>query len=232
VLPALGRHRRRIAVDARGIGDSGRPADGYTVDHWADDVVAVVDALGIDHFGYVAHSMGALTGLRLALSHPDRLDALVLVCPAPFGPPRAGRAAFAAFRDAWAARDAAAMGSLLAATSVYLPDRELTAARGRIAVTAAAGHVDALLDAAADVDLRHRLDEIRTPTMLVLGAADPAVLAALADFPLLASATLHVMSGVGHVPQLERAAEFTDVVERFFRDGVITFSTLMSRLSA
>jgi pimeloyl-ACP methyl ester carboxylesterase len=231
-LPALGEHHRCFAIDARGVGDSARAADGYTVDQWAEDVLAVADALEIEHFGYVAHSMGGLTAHRLALSHPDRLDALVLVCPSPSGPPRAGRAAFAAFRNAWAAEDAVAMAALFAATSVHLPDPEKTAVRGRVAVTAAEGHVDALLDAAAEVDFRGRLAQVRTPTMLVLGAADPALKAGLEDFALLADATLQVMSGVGHVPQLERSAEFVEVVEGFLRDGVVTFSTLMSRLRA
>jgi pimeloyl-ACP methyl ester carboxylesterase len=232
VLRPLGQHHRCFAIDARGVGDSGRPVDGYTVEQWADDVLAVADALRLDHFGYVAHSMGGLSGLRLALTRPARLDSLVLVCPSPSGPPRAGRAAFAALRNAWAAQDATAMAALFASTSVHLPDPEKTAARGRIAVTAAEGHVDALLDAAAEVDFRGQLAEIRTPAMLVLGAADPALKAGLADYPLLPDATLHVMSGVGHVPQLERSAEFVDVVERFLRDGVVTFSTLMSRLTA
>jgi pimeloyl-ACP methyl ester carboxylesterase len=232
VLAPLGRRRRCFAVDARGVGDSGRPVDGYTVDQWADDVLAVADGLGLDRFSIVAHSMGGLCALQLALSRPERLDSLVLVCPSPSGPPRAGRAAFAAFRAAWAAQDAAAMAALLAATSVALPDPDRTVARGQVAVTAAEGHVDALLDAAAEVDFRGRLAEIRTPTMLVLGAADPALKAGLADYPLLPDATLHVMSGVGHVPQLERSAEFVDVVERFWLAGPVTFSTLMARLTA
>ncbi len=231
-LTGLGQHRRCFALDARGVGDSGRPVEGYTIDQWARDVLAVADALGLARFGCVAHSMGGLAALRLALTQPERLDSLVLVCPSPAGPPRAGRAAFAAFRSAWAAQDATAMAALFAATSVHLPDPDKTAARGRVAITAAEGHVDALLDAAAEVDLRGQLAEIRTPTMLVLGAADPALKAGLADYPLLPDATLHVLSGVGHVPQLERSAEFVDVVGRFLRDGVVTFSTLMSRLAA
>jgi len=232
VIVPLGQHHRCFAIDARGVGDSGRPVDGYTVDQWADDVLAVADALGLAHFGYVAHSMGGLTGLRLALTRPDRLDSLILVCPSPSGPPRAGRAAFAAFRTAWAAQDATAMAALFAATSVHLPDPDKTATRGRVAVTAAEGHVDALLDAAVEVDFRGQLGQLRTPTMLLVGAADPALKAGLADYLLLPDATLHVMSGVGHVPQLERSAEFVDVVDRFLRDGVVTFSTLMSRLTA
>jgi pimeloyl-ACP methyl ester carboxylesterase len=226
VLPRLGARHRCVAVDARGICDGARPEDGYTVDQWAADVLAVADALGIHRFTYVAHSLGGLTAYRLALTYPDRLNAMVLVCPSPAGPPRAGRSAFAAFRDAWADQDASAMSALLAATSVHLPNAELTAARGRAAVTAAQGHVDVLLDSAADIDVRPELAGVRTPALFVLGAADPALVAGLHDFQLLPDATLHVMSGVGHVPQLERSADFADAVERFLCEGPVTFATL------
>lgn len=229
VLPRFGSRYRCIAVDARGVGDSARPAEGYTVDGWTADVLAVADALDVGRFGYVAHSMGGLTGYRLALECPDRLSALVLTCPSPAGPPRAGRAAFAPFRAAWAAGDAATMGELLASTSVTLPNSSITERRGTLAITAAEGHVDALLDDAADIDLRPGLAAIRTPTLFVLGAADPALRTGLADFSLLPNATLDVMSGVGHVPPLERPAAYADVVGRFLVEGVVTFRTLLER---
>jgi pimeloyl-ACP methyl ester carboxylesterase len=231
-LRLLASRHRCTAIDARGVGASARVAAGYTVDQWVDDVLAVADALDIERFTSVAHSMGALTGYRLALAHPERLNSLVLVCPSPAGPPRAGRSAFTPFRQAWAARDSNTMSALLGATSAHLPDAALTVERGRIAITAAEGHVDGLLDAAADVDLRPQLSQLTTPTMPLLGAADPALVACLQDFQLLPDATLHVMSGVGHVPQLERSAEFADAVERFLGDGVVTFPTLMARLAS
>jgi pimeloyl-ACP methyl ester carboxylesterase len=231
VLPLLGADRWCIAIDARGVGDSARAEGWYDVDRWATDVIAVADALGVQRFSYVAHSMGGLSGYRLALEHPDRIDSLVLVCPSPAGPPRAGRAAFATFRAAWDEDDASTMTRLLAATSVELPDAGLSVERGRVAVTAAEGHVDALLDAAADLDLRPELGRLTVPTMLLLGAADPALIAGLQDFQLLPNATLHLMSGVGHVPQLERSAEFAAAVARFWTDGVVTFATLRARMA-
>lgn len=229
VASALAGTHRCVCVDARGVGDSDRPEDGYSVEQWAADVVAVADALGIDTFGYVGHSMGGLVGYQLALTAPQRLSALVGVCPAPAGPPRAGRAAFARFRQAWADGDADGLAALLAATSVRLPDGDLTKRRGAVGVTAAAGHVDALLDAAAGLDLRPRLGSITIPTLLVLGAADPALAADLADYRLLPNAALHVMSGVGHVPQLEAADAFVHTVRAFLTDGPITFATLLAR---
>ncbi|MFF3876879.1 alpha/beta fold hydrolase [Streptomyces sp. NPDC001978] len=223
---------RRICLDARGVGQSGRPADGYTVDGWAADIEAVADALGVGSFRYVGHSMGSLAGYRLALTRPDRVRQLVVVCPAPAGPPRAGRDAFARFRQAWAANDGSAMASLLASTSVQLPDSALTTRRGEAATTASEGHVDSLLDAVVTLELRPELPALSTPTLLMVGAADPALRTCLSDFQMLPAATIEVLSGVGHVPQLEAPGRVTDVLQRFFADGVIDFATLMERMSA
>ena len=75
-----------VTVQARGFGRSSRcpepPAAGY-LDTWADDVVRVADALGIDRFVYTGVSHGAGIGWHLARRHPDRLRALVSVVGTP-----------------------------------------------------------------------------------------------------------------------------------------------------
>lgn len=229
---ALSDDHRCLCLDARGVGRSARPGSGYTVEQWGADVLAVADALGVDTFTYVGHSMGGLVGYHLAQTEPARLDALVGVCSAPAGPPRAGREAFTRFRAAWADGDATALAALLASTSVRLPDVGLTRRRGEEAVPAAAGHVDALLDGAAWPDLRPGLTAVRVPTLLVLGAADPALTTGLADYQLLPDAALHVMSGVGHVPQLEATDAFVAALRGFLADGPLTFATLTHRAAS
>src|SRR3954453_17497377 len=72
---------RCVMMDARGAGDSGRPDDGYTIEQYAADVIGLVDALGIERFTYVGHSMGGGIGMWLGLEYADRLDRLVLVTP-------------------------------------------------------------------------------------------------------------------------------------------------------
>jgi len=47
VLPLLPTAYHAYAIDLRGFGDSERPADGYTIDQFAADVVAFMDAVGI-----------------------------------------------------------------------------------------------------------------------------------------------------------------------------------------
>ena len=72
---------RTVAYDARGHGASS-PAPGYTYAALADDLGAVLDALGLDRAVLAGASMGAHTLLRFALEHPARVAGLVVVTPA------------------------------------------------------------------------------------------------------------------------------------------------------
>lgn len=79
-VEALTAHRRVIRFDQRGIGGSDRALDGVvTLDSLVDDVIALLDGLGIRQTSFVGHGMGALTGLALALRAPERLTDLILV---------------------------------------------------------------------------------------------------------------------------------------------------------
>jgi esterase len=84
-----------IAPDARGHGESGRPADGYTPPDFAADAVAVLDTLGIERAIVVGHSMGGLHSIGLAARHRERVSDLVIVDaspePLPAGAERARR---------------------------------------------------------------------------------------------------------------------------------------------
>ena len=70
---------RGIAVDLRGYGDSEKPATGFTIDHFSHDLIKLADALHIDKAVWVGVSMGGMILQRLALDHPERVRALVLV---------------------------------------------------------------------------------------------------------------------------------------------------------
>ncbi|WP_214471295.1 alpha/beta hydrolase [Mesorhizobium sp. dw_380] len=78
-----GPSRRRLTVECRAQGGSGagsrRP---FSIEMFADDVLAAADAAGLDRFVAGGISMGAAIALRLAARHPDRVAGLVLVRPA------------------------------------------------------------------------------------------------------------------------------------------------------
>jgi len=77
----LSRDHRTIVVDTRGHGRSSPVAGQYDVDALAADCLAVIGQLGLDRPVVVAHSMGALPAVRLAVDHPDAVGGLVLIDP-------------------------------------------------------------------------------------------------------------------------------------------------------
>ena len=77
-LAHLRASRRAVAIDLHGMGGSAPAADGdYSVQSFADDVQAVVGALGIKRFVLVGHSYGGYVVAAYAGRHPERLAGLV-----------------------------------------------------------------------------------------------------------------------------------------------------------
>jgi pimeloyl-ACP methyl ester carboxylesterase len=82
VMQALSPDRRLIAPDLRGFGWSEAPGDGYDVETFTVDQVALLDELGIDRVPVIGHDWGGVVAFLLGLRHPDRTDrALMLNAP-------------------------------------------------------------------------------------------------------------------------------------------------------
>jgi pimeloyl-ACP methyl ester carboxylesterase len=80
VIPKLAENFRVIAPDMVGFGYSERPDDiEYSVQTWADQVVGLMDTLGIEKASLVGNSFGGGIALRIATQHPDRVDKMVLM---------------------------------------------------------------------------------------------------------------------------------------------------------
>ncbi|HET8565992.1 MAG TPA: alpha/beta hydrolase [Solirubrobacterales bacterium] len=74
LMPALADRHRVIALDLRGFGWSEAPADGYEKENLADDVLAVLDELGLERVKLVGHDWGGWIGFLLCLREPDRFQ--------------------------------------------------------------------------------------------------------------------------------------------------------------
>jgi pimeloyl-ACP methyl ester carboxylesterase len=70
---------RVVAPDLRGRGQSDRPASGYRMADHAADVLALLDALGLDRVVLGGHSFGAYLGIYLAALHPARVSRLIII---------------------------------------------------------------------------------------------------------------------------------------------------------
>jgi len=74
LMPALADRHRVIALDLRGFGWSDAPAAGYEKENMADDVFAVLDALGLERVKLVGHDWGGWIGFLMALRRPERIE--------------------------------------------------------------------------------------------------------------------------------------------------------------
>jgi 3-oxoadipate enol-lactonase len=93
----LAEHYRVVALDHRGHGRGLRSSRPFRLEDCADDVAALAQVLGIDHFVPVGYSMGGPVALLVWRRHPELVDGLVLCATArSFSSSRQNRAEFLA----------------------------------------------------------------------------------------------------------------------------------------
>jgi pimeloyl-ACP methyl ester carboxylesterase len=81
-LDHVRRHRRGVALDFRGHGESDPAEDGdYSIAALAGDVAAVADQLSLRRFFLAGHSLGSAVAIEYAAHHPERVAGLLLVDP-------------------------------------------------------------------------------------------------------------------------------------------------------
>lgn len=230
VVPHVAKQYRAIRMDGRGAGDSDRSAKGHAIKQYAADVIGMADHLGLDRFTYVGHSMGGVIGFELGLSYPDRLNKLVLIAPAPAD----GVAVPVSFRERAAklhyGKDAGRLIEESMILSAKPRSRELVEARVQRGLSVSDAHYEESWSALESYHKGERLGEIKTPTLMVAGAADGLLQANLADFQRLGNATLHVFSRVSHGVPYEIPDEFSEVLLDFLAHGVVTAMSLQAKL--
>ncbi len=84
-VPELARDHAVVVFDHRGHGASDKPDDlaAYSLDRLVADTIAVADAVGLDRFRLLGHSMGGMVARRVVLQHPARVEALILMDTSP-----------------------------------------------------------------------------------------------------------------------------------------------------
>jgi esterase len=222
---AIAGRLRLIATDARGHGDSGKPANGYAPREFVADALAVLDALAIDRALIVGHSMGGTHAIRLAAAHPDRVERLVVVDagpePMPEGSERARRLSLERPERFEHADDALAY---LRRTSPGYSE-EVYANRMRWLFREDAGDVvwrssrDALasiMSGTSRGDLWDALRAIRCPVLLVRGTRSNVLSADVAQrmIDTLPDGRL-IELDAGHNVALDRPKELADAIVNF-----------------
>lgn len=174
-LPELERHFRVVRYDTRGHGASPVPAGPYSIDDLADDVVALLDRLGVERAHFVGLSLGGMTGMRLAARQPERVDRLVLLCTGAYLAPSSAwrdRAATVRADGAQAVAEAVVARWFTPGFLETNPDVK-SACEAMVAGTLAEGYAGCC-EVIAAMDLRGDLSSITAPTLAIAGADDPA----------------------------------------------------------
>jgi len=79
-LPAFAQEFRTIVFDNRGVGQSDKPDEPYSMAMFADDTAGVLDGLGIDQAHVFGISMGGMIAQEFTLRNPQRVKTLTLGC--------------------------------------------------------------------------------------------------------------------------------------------------------
>ncbi len=218
-LAALG---RVVLPDLRGHGASTNTgaADGYSLDQLALDLIAFLDALGIDRCDLLGHSMGGMVALRAVLARPERFASLVLMDTSARVPDKLSRAAIDLGARVALEAGMQPFATILRARSSS-PDADRTAADRRLEAEwgdrywtdwrfpnyhAMDPHAFAALGAALfdQLPLTARLGEIHCPTLVMVGSGDTGFLLAADELEQgIPGARLVVIPDAGHQPQLE-----------------------------
>lgn len=172
--PVLAERFRLIRYDARGHGRSPVPPGPYSIDDVGQDLVALLDRLGIERAHVAGVSLGGMTAMWMGIHAPERIDRLVLCCTsAKLGPPE-GWAERAATVRAHGTGAVAPPGVARWLTEPYRAAHPEVAAelQTMIAATPAEGYASACA-IIERMDLEPRLGEIRAPTLVIAAAQDP-----------------------------------------------------------
>ncbi len=226
VVAALPEHRC-LTYDARGYGRTTyQPEDGWSA---VGDAVAVLDAYGAESAVVVGSSMGGRTSIDLALTHPGRVRALVLIGPAVRHAPEATyEPEVLALDDEWEAAERAHDLESLNRIEARVWLDGPTAPEGRVQgaardlfleMNARALAADDAGEQGDDVAAWDRLGEIAVPTLVLVGEHDlqyiKANCARAAD--VVPGVRVVELPGVAHLPHLEgdhrTIAEITAFVE-------------------
>lgn len=84
-LPFLGRRTRALAPDTPGYGASEPPPDLPTIEDYAERLILFADALGLGEFALAGNHTGGGIAAQIAVTHPDRVRALIVIGSPLFG---------------------------------------------------------------------------------------------------------------------------------------------------
>ncbi len=216
----LSKRYKVLRYDTRGHGTSGAPAGAYTLELLADDLHALLRALGVSSTHFVGLSMGGMIGQTYALKYPGVFKSLAL-CDTTSSYP-------AAAAGLWAERiktvETQGMEPLVAPTLARWFTEPFRKARpevvekvaAMIRTTPAPGYVGCS-HAIPKINLTARLGEIRCPSLVIVGKDDPGTPVAMAEeiHHALPGSELVIIPSAAHLSNLEQPDAFNQALGKF-----------------
>lgn len=231
LLPALAAAGRRVlAPDLPGHGFSQLdfPDGQYSRAAYARRMWMLLDALGIDRVPVIGHSMGGAVAAEMAWRQPERIERLALLSPAGFGrvPWRARVLHFvpdalAPLARAFASRAAAqlVLGDVYGPEGTWSPRDE----EELLAPYSQPGIYRSMLRTIKEFDFSlHEevaLSQLPMGTLVVFGTHDRVVRPADVEARVRAvpNGRLVMLSRIGHLPQVEDAAQVAEILRDFLQ---------------
>ncbi len=215
---------RCVAVDFRGQGLSPAAESGYDMDTLTEDVVAIIDELGLGRVHFVGLSMGGFVGMRLAARYPDRVRSLVLLDTSSGPEPSANvpRYKLLAFIYTW-----------FGVRPVRRPVEKIMFGPTYLADPRSKAEIDEWIEELSGLDkqgtkraiygvierdpIHPEIGRITVPTLVAWGADDVATTRDKSEAIVAAirGARLEVIPDAGHSSAIEQPDFVADLVEQF-----------------
>ena len=235
-IAALAQVRRVYALDLPGFGRSDKPRVEYTIQYLAEFVKDFMIAQDIDQATLIGESLGGAIALQFVLQYPQLVEKLVLAASGGLGKevsiylrimtlPVLGNVLARPSREGSAQlmKEIFYDGNLI--TDEWVDeDYEMSSLPGaRRSLLSALRTSCNLWGVRSEVykPVLNRLGEIAVPTLVIWGAQDRILPVAHAHRAVerLPNARLHIFDSCGHLPNIERAGEFNELVAGFLSMG-------------
>ena len=218
-IPVLAANYHVIAIDQIGFGKSDRPMLKYRVGTYVDFLDRFMTELKIEKASLVGNSLGGWAAALTAIKYPNRVEKLVLADAAGLKPTEVDLAQVYALN--YSTRDELRqLVKLVFYNQALFGSEAFIEQSMTVRVTANDGYtINSLIDSIKRNEdfLNGRLGEIKKPTLIVWGKQDGLLKVADAEHFKrdIAGSELIVFDQCGHVPMVEKAADFNKAVLAF-----------------
>jgi 3-oxoadipate enol-lactonase len=211
------KHFRLIRYDRRGHGRSTVPAGPYSMERFGKDVIAILDALKIEKANWCGLSMGGMVGQWLGANAPNRVNKLILSNTSSYYPDKSPwneRIAFVREKGLAGLVDANMQRWFTEGFRAKHPE-VIERMKAIFTGTDPKGYI-ACCEAIRDMDFRDSNPRIKAPTMVIVGAQDPATPPAAGEAIAKAIPGAKVATiDAAHIANMEQPQIYTSTVLEF-----------------